>query len=188
MIVQSAQVITADFVTSSPATGAATIADSLPVGTLIINGTDNAASVTVTSKTGGKYNAAVTLPTLANGDTVQLRVAATVATVAGIGVVWQATGSPQVDLIDDPNATAVAAVKTGLGTLPADLVSIGGTILAGTGALISAAFSKFFNKATPTGTINSLPDAVPGAGPGVSTATNVASVVTPQLVVVERVA
>jgi hypothetical protein len=44
-----------------------------------------------------------------------------------------------------------------------DLVAILGTALTETAGQIAAAFIKFFNKATPTGTINSLPDAVPGA-------------------------
>ena len=44
----------------------------------------------------------------------------------------------------------------------ADLISILGTALTETAGYIAAAFKKFFNKATPTGTVNSLPDAVAG--------------------------
>ena len=88
MSVKSGQVVTVDFVTADPTTGAATDADSTPVGTLVINGTDGAATVTVTNKATGVYKAAVTLPTLSAGDVVSIRVAATVATVAGVGVAW----------------------------------------------------------------------------------------------------
>lgn len=50
-----------------------------------------------------------------------------------------------------------------------DLASILGTALTETAGQIAAAFKKFFDKATPTGTINSLPDAVPGATGGLPT-------------------
>ena len=116
MSVRSGQSITADFVTSRFDTGAATAADSLPTGTLVVNGTDDAATVTVTSKTGGKYKAAVTLPTLAVGDVVQIRIAATVNSVAGIGVIW----TDQKDLVIDSagltDANMVKAGPTGSGT------------------------------------------------------------------------
>jgi hypothetical protein len=88
MSVKSAQAVTVDFTTADPTTGAAADADSTPTATLVINGTDNAATVTVTNKATGVYKAAVTLPTLTAGDVVSVRVAATVATVAGVGVVW----------------------------------------------------------------------------------------------------
>lgn len=88
MSVKSGQAVTVDFTTADPTTGAAADATSLPTATLVVNGTDNAATVTVTNKATGVYKAAVTLPTLAAGDVVSIRVAATVATVAGVGVVW----------------------------------------------------------------------------------------------------
>lgn len=50
-----------------------------------------------------------------------------------------------------------------------DLASILGTALTETAGQIAAAFKKFFDKATPTGTINSLPDAVAGANGGIPT-------------------
>jgi hypothetical protein len=43
-----------------------------------------------------------------------------------------------------------------------------GTIFAGTAALLTAAANKFFNVSTPTGTVNSLPDAVAGATNGIA--------------------
>ncbi len=91
MSVRSAQSITVEFTTSNPATQAAVNADSLPAGTLIVNGVDNAASVTVTNIDTGRYKAAVTLPTLAVGDIVELSIAATVSAVAGKAIVWRDT-------------------------------------------------------------------------------------------------
>jgi hypothetical protein len=88
MSVKSGQSVTVDFTTANPTTGAAANADALPTGKLVVNGIDNAATVTVTNKATGVYKAAVTLPTLTAGDVVSIRVAATVATVAGVGVVW----------------------------------------------------------------------------------------------------
>lgn len=88
MSVRSGQSITVEFVTSSFSTGAATNADSLPSGILVVNGVDNAASVTVANIDAGRYSAAVTLPTLAIGDVVELSIAATVGGVAGKGIVW----------------------------------------------------------------------------------------------------
>lgn len=52
------------------------------------------------------------------------------------------------------------------GVVKANLAQILGTALTETAGQIAAAFKKFFDKATPTGTINSLPDAVPGAAGG----------------------
>jgi hypothetical protein len=51
----------------------------------------------------------------------------------------------------------------------ADLVRILGTALTETAGQIAAAFKKFFNVATPTGTVNSIPDAVAGASGGLPT-------------------
>lgn len=52
------------------------------------------------------------------------------------------------------------------GVVKSNLAQILGTALTETAGQIAAAFKKFFDKATPTGTINSLPDAVPGAAGG----------------------
>lgn len=109
MSVRSGQSITVDFTTSRFDTGNVTAADSLPTGTLVINGTDDAATVTVTSKTGGKYKASVTLPTLAVGDVVQLRIAATVNSISGIGIIW----TDQKDIAIDSNGKAPATIAAG---------------------------------------------------------------------------
>jgi hypothetical protein len=52
------------------------------------------------------------------------------------------------------------------GFIKASLWGAMGTALTETAGQIAAAFTKFFNKATPTGTVNSLPDAVAGAASG----------------------
>ena len=92
MSVKSAQSVTVVFVCSNPTTGASSAADSTPTGTLYLNGTANGATVTVTNISGGVYKAAVTMPTLAAGDEVMLVIAATVSSVAGMGVVWGDVG------------------------------------------------------------------------------------------------
>src|SRR5436190_18272703 len=89
MSVRSAQSITKVFTTRVASTGVATNADSTPTGTLYVNGTADAASVTVTNITTGVYKAAVTLPTLAVGDVVDLRINATVSSFADNAIIWQ---------------------------------------------------------------------------------------------------
>jgi hypothetical protein len=91
MSVRSAQSITKVFTTRRFDTGAATNADSTPTGTLYVNGTADGASVTVTNITTGLYKAAVTLPTLALNDIVDLRISATVNSVTDNAVVWSDT-------------------------------------------------------------------------------------------------
>lgn len=106
---KTGETVTIDFTTASPTTGAAANADSLPTGSLVLNGTDNAATVTVTNKEVGVYKAAVTLPTVTDGDELQLRIAATVGGVAGKGVIWTGAGvtSRAADL-----ATSIADIPT----------------------------------------------------------------------------
>lgn len=54
------------------------------------------------------------------------------------------------------------------GVVKANLAQILGTALTETAGQIAAAFKKFFDKASPTGTINSIPDAVAGAASGLA--------------------
>jgi len=136
--IKSGQNVTVDFTTQTPSTGAATNADTLPTGTLVINGADDAAVVTVTNKGNGYYKAAVTLPALSAGDLVQIRIAATVATIAGVAVIWQDVADTKrvsdlndlaagaaMDLVADAvdaaalKADAVAEIQAGLSTLTA---------------------------------------------------------------------
>lgn len=55
------------------------------------------------------------------------------------------------------------------GVVKSNLVQILATALTETSGLIAAGFKKFFNVATPTGTVNSLPGAVPGDNGGLPT-------------------
>ncbi len=76
----------------------------------------------------------------------------------------------------DVGASVLLSSGTGAGQLDftsgvvkANLAQILGTALTETAGQIAAAFKKFFNVASPTGTVNSLPDAVPGANGGLPT-------------------
>ncbi len=121
MSVRSSQAITVEFVTSRFDTGAATNADSTPTGTLVVNGTDNGASVTVTNVDTGRYKAAVTLPTLSVGDVVELSVAATVNSVAGKGIVWRDTKDVIIDSagLVDANTVKIGPSGSGVATTAA---------------------------------------------------------------------
>jgi hypothetical protein len=128
MNVKTGQAITALFTTHSATTGAATDATGTPTGTLYVNGTSNGATVTVTNITTGLYKAALTLPSLSAGDSLALRISATVSGVSAIGVVWQAIGdtvlasdnSAKLDTIDDFLDTEIAAIKAKTDNLPSD--------------------------------------------------------------------
>lgn len=81
--------VTAEFITSVFATGAVSDADSLPAGTLNVDGTDNGATVTVAKIDTGRYKATFTIPaTLTAGQDCILTIAATVSSVASKAVVW----------------------------------------------------------------------------------------------------
>ena len=75
----------------------------------------------------------------------------------------------------DIGASVLLSAGTGTGQLDftsgvvkSSLVQILGTALTETSGYIAAAFKKFFNVATPTGTVNSIPDAVAGAASGLA--------------------
>ena len=117
------EVVTIDFTTQAPTTGAATDADSLPTGKLVINGTDDVAAVTVTNKETGVYKAVVTLPTVADGDELQLRINATVGGIAGKAVIWTGDGvatRPQ-DVFARLGAPVGASVSEDVAAIQADL-------------------------------------------------------------------
>lgn len=80
-----------EFTTSSPSTGAATNADSLPVATANHNGTDDGTfALTVTNVDTGRYKITGTIPVgYAEGDDVSVSVAATVSSVAGKAITHQ---------------------------------------------------------------------------------------------------
>jgi hypothetical protein len=70
-----------------------------------------------------------------------------------------------------PTVLLTAGTSTGQldftsGVVKANLAQILGTALTETSGWLAAGFKKFFNVATPVGTINSLPGAIPGATNG----------------------
>ena len=114
-MVKPGDVVTIDFTTQNPSTGAAANATVGPVGTLVVNGADNGASVTVTPKATGIYTAAVTIPSgCVAGDEVQIRIAATVGGIAGVGVIWtdQVDTKRVADLNDIAAGAAMALTST----------------------------------------------------------------------------
>ena len=83
-------------------------------------------------------------------------------------------------LISSGTGTGQLSVTSGV--VQSNMVQILSAAITGTAAQIVAAFTKWFNVATPTGTVNSLPDAVPGAAGGVFIAgTNAATSITTAL-------
>lgn len=64
------------------------------------------------------------------------------------------------------SGTGTGQIDFTSGVVKANLAQILGTALTETSGQIAAAFKKFFDKASPTGTVNSLPDAVPDASGG----------------------
>lgn len=139
-----------------------------------IDGTAAAATGTATEDgTTGWYKFAMSQADT-NGNDIGFNFTGTGAVPQTVNIVATAadpTDGVRFGLTALPNA-AVSGVG-GLLTAPttanvglADLSRILGTALTETAGQIAAAFKKFFDKATPTGTINSLPDAVPGAAGG----------------------
>lgn len=64
------------------------------------------------------------------------------------------------------SGTGTGQLDFASGVVKSNLSQILGTALTETAGQIAAAFKKFFDKASPTGTVNSLPDAVPDAAGG----------------------
>lgn len=99
------------------------------------------------------------------------------------------SGSGTAQTARDIGASVLLSTGTGTGQLDftsgvvkANLAQILGTALTETAGLIAAGFKKFFNVATPTGTINSIPDVVAGGAGGLFIAgTNAATTVTTAL-------
>ena len=131
-MVKSEQAVTVEF-TTHDTSDVLTDADATPVGTLVVNGTDNGATVTETNVSTGRYKAAFTLPALSAGDIVELYVTATIDSDSCGGVVWRdvvdtkrvsdlndiAAGA-EMDLVAAPNSTAITAIQSGLATEGAD--------------------------------------------------------------------
>lgn len=135
MTYKPGDIVYQEFVTSVFSTGAAGNADSLPAGTVNRNGTDDGAvTVTVTNIATGRYKAVFTIPaTYVPGDVLNLTIAATVSSVAGVGAIWH--GKLGVGFVSQGTATsgggqtltlqtALGADNRGVGCL---LVIVSGT-------------------------------------------------------------
>ena len=86
--------------------------------------------------------------------------------------------------VDVSEWRGVAVAVPNVGGVPSvDVTYLMGTILEeASGGLLAAAFNKLFNVTSPTGTVNSLPDAVAGAAGGLFIAgTNAATAITTAL-------
>lgn len=125
-----------EFCTTRFDTGAATDADSLPVGTLNRNGADTGVSVTVANLDAGRYKASFVIPaTYVPGDVLNLTIAATVNSVAGKACVWTDRVGTGVPLAGTASAGAAGSITLAGGSAVDDyykdcLVAV----VAGTGA------------------------------------------------------
>lgn len=178
------------------ATGALAAASVGPAGVLYINGTANGASVTIsgsnpykwtltlpalsagdrvdmyiTATVGGIATAAIVASDAADTKRVSdLNDLAATAIVSGGaittsgGAVSTVTGVTNGVTISTGSGAGQLDITSGV--VKANLAQILGTALTETAGQIAAAFKKFFDKAAPTGTINSLPDALPSAASG----------------------
>jgi hypothetical protein len=112
-------------------------ADSMPAAVLLVNGVASAATVTVTKPATGTYLASVTLPTIADGDVLQLCVTATVSAKNQGGTIWYGVGATvrPADITPAPGANNVTiTVDDGTDPVPNAAVAIyDGGVLAGQG-------------------------------------------------------
>lgn len=104
MPVKTGQAAAGMFVTRD-ATGALTAATGTPAGALYLNGVANGASVSVSGS--NPYKWAVTMPTLDEGDIVEMYITATISAVATGAVVWQDTGYSPTAATEIANAVDV---------------------------------------------------------------------------------
>lgn len=112
------------------------------------------------------------LPNVASGS------AGAIPTV-GTGTAQISVSSGQVIL---QSGTGTGQLSFTSGVVKADMTAILATTLTETSGLLAGGFKKFFNVATPTGTLNSIPDAVAGATGGLFIAgTNAATTITTSL-------
>lgn len=106
----------------------------------------------------------VTIPTVTTLTNAVASVTGAVGSVTGsvgsvAGAVASVTGSV---------GSVTGAVGSVTAVVNANMVQILGTALTETAGLIAAGVKKFFDVATPTGTVNSIPNAVAGAAGGIS--------------------
>jgi len=121
MTVKTGQAWAGTFVTLD-ATGALATPSSGPAGVLYVDGTANAATVTITGS--NPYKWAVTLPSLTAGQRVDMYITATIATIATAGFVASAQADTAL-LSEVKTDTAAILADTGT-TLPATLATIAG--------------------------------------------------------------
>lgn len=88
---KTGDVITVDFQTYN-ASDVTVAPDALPLAVLVINGTNNGATCTVTNKATGIYKVAVTLPTIAEADILQIRVAYIISGATRHWHIWDGIG------------------------------------------------------------------------------------------------
>jgi hypothetical protein len=96
------------------------------------------------------------------------------------------TGSNQISVSSGQvilqSGTGTGQLDFTSGVVKSNLAQILGTALTETAGLLAGGFKKFFNVSSPTGTLNSIPDAVAGATGGLFIAgTNAATTVTTAL-------
>lgn len=152
------------------------------------------------SKNGGAYGnpsgGATNATEIGNGSYYVDLSTTDTGTAGPLFVLGTATGCdivPQLYNVQDPTSATVGAnvVQWGGGAVPApavtgvpkiDLTYILGTLLTETAGQIAGAFKKWFDVATPTGTVNSIPNAIAGAAGGLFIAgTNAATTITTAL-------
>jgi hypothetical protein len=109
-MVKTGQLVVREFITIDN-TGLPVAATVGPTGKLVLNGTDNGAAVTIANPAVGRYTWSVTMPALTAGDSVDMRIAATVGGIATEGIVWQDTADKYVNDLND--AAAAPAMITG---------------------------------------------------------------------------
>lgn len=91
-----------------------------------------------------------------------------VSTVQWTGTAVAAPATAGYPVVTNKVGTGTGELDLTSGVIKANLVQILAAALTETGGYLAAAFKKFFNVATPTGTVNSIPDAVAGAASGIA--------------------
>ena len=161
-LVKSGQVITPTFTVTDPAGTGLINADSLPTGAVYVNGVVNAATVTVTNLSTGKYKATVTLPSLSAGDTVSLMISATVGGKTYADNVWQGIG----DTVRLSDLATAAALTTVAGYVDTEVAAI----LAAVDTEVAAIKAKTDNLPSDPADQSALEAAITAAQGAVTTA------------------
>jgi len=123
--VKSGQAWTGLFV-ARDGNGSLSAATTGPAGTLYVNGTSDAASVTITGS--NPYKWSVTLPSLTAGDTVSMYITATIAGVATASVVAEGIGDTKRlsdTLTANPASGGIVAASFGAGAIDAAAIKDG---------------------------------------------------------------